>query len=136
MQINPNLVLPGNAEEVLAHYRDALGGDVEIMRFGETPVAEQVTPDWADKVVYGTLRSPGGIVNVMDAPPNRGGEPGENFIIGIQIDNRAQIDEIFAKLSAGGSVTMPLDATFWSPRFGMLTDKFGVKWMLNLEEAS
>ena len=136
MQINPNLVFNGNAEEVLAHYRDALGGEVEIMRFGEMPSAEQVTPEWADKVVYGTLRSPGGIVNVMDAPPDRGGEPGENFIIGIQADSTAQIDEIFAKLSAGGSVTMPLDATFWSPRFGMLTDKFGIKWMLNLAEAS
>ncbi len=53
-------------------------------------------------------------------------------MLGIQSESRAQIDEIFSKLSAGGSVTMPLDKTFWSPRFGMLTDKFGIKWMLNL----
>jgi PhnB protein len=136
VQLNPNLVFNGNAEEVLAHYRDALGGEVEITRFAQTPVAQRVSADWADKIVYGTLRSPAGIVNVMDAPPGRGGEPGENFILGIQTESTAQLDEIFSKLSAGGSVTMPPDATFWSPRFGMLTDKFGIKWMINLVEAS
>jgi PhnB protein len=136
MQLNPNLVFNGNAEEVLAHYRDALGGEVEITRFGQTPVAEEVAPEWADKVVYGTLRSPAGIVNVMDAPPGRGGEAGDNFILGIQTESRAQVDEIFSKLCAGGSVMMPLDKTFWSPRFGMLTDKFGIRWMINLVEAA
>ncbi len=136
MQLNPNLAFNGNAEEVLAHYRDALGGDVQITRFGETPIAQQLPPEWAGKIVYGTLHSPAGAINVMDAPPGRGEEPGGNFMLGIQSESREQIDEIFSKLSAGGSVTMPLDKTFWSPRFGMLTDKFGIKWMLNLVEAS
>ncbi len=136
MQLQPNLAFNGNAEEVLAHYRDALGGKVEITRFGETPLAQQMPPECAAKVAYGTLRSPAGTINAMDAPPGRAGEPGGNFTIGVQSESREQIDEIFSKLAAGGSVTMPLDKTFWSPRFGMLTDKFGIKWMLNLVEAS
>ncbi len=136
MQLQPNLAFDGNAEEVLAHYCDALGGEIEITRFGDTPVAHEVPPEWAGKVVYGTLRSPAGVINAMDAPPGRGGEPGGNFMLGVQTESREQIDAIFSKLSAGGSVTMPLDKTFWSPRFGMLTDKFGIKWLLNLNEAA
>ena len=136
MQLQPNLAFNGNAEEVLAHYRDALGGEIEITRFGQTPAAQEVPPEWAGKVVYGTLRSPAGTINAMDAPPGRAGAPGDNFILGIQTESREQIDEIFSKLSAGGSVMMPLDKTFWSPRFGMLTDKFGIKWMINLVEAA
>ena len=131
MQLNPNLVFNGNAEEVLNHYRHALGGDVEIMRFSQSPEAASVSPEWANKVIYGTLRSPAGVVNVMDATPDRAGAPGDNFILGIEADTRAQTDEIFSKLAAGGSVTMPLDKTFWSQRFGMLTDKFGIKWMVS-----
>lgn len=136
MQLQPNLAFNGNAEEVLAHYRDALGGEVEIRRYGETPLAQQMPPECKAKVAYGTLRSPAGTINAMDAPPGRAGEPGDNFILGVQSESREQIDEIFSKLSAGGSVTMPLEKTFWSARFGMLTDKFGIKWMLNLVEAS
>jgi PhnB protein len=132
MQLNPNLAFNGNAEEVLDHYRNALGGDVEIVRFAGTPAAGSVSPEWATKVLYGTLRSPVGTVNVMDAPADRAGKPGDNFSIGIQTESEAQTDAIFSKLAQGGVVTMPLDKTFWSPRFGMLTDKFGIKWMVSL----
>jgi PhnB protein len=134
MKLNPNLVFSGIAESVLEHYRDALGGDVEIMRFADSPAAGSVEPAWANKVIYGTLRSPAGNLNVMDAPPGRAGTPGSNFVLGIETESRAQVDQIFSKLSASGAVTMPLDKTFWSPRFGMLTDKFGIKWMINLCE--
>jgi PhnB protein len=136
MKLNPNLVFNGIAESALEHYRDALGGDIEIMRFADSPAAGSVEPDWADKVIYGTLRSPAGNLNAMDAPPDRGGTSGDNFVLGIETESRSQVDEIFSKLSAGGAVTMPLDKTFWSPRFGMLTDKFGIKWMINLCEPS
>ena len=67
MKLNPNLVFNGIAEPALEHYRDALGGDIEIMRFADSPAAGSVEPDWADKVIYGTLRSPAGNLNAMDA---------------------------------------------------------------------
>ena len=136
MELNPNLVFNGNAEEVLHYYRDALGGELQIMRFGESPAAAEVPPEWSNKVVYGTLRSQAGVVNAMDAPPGRGGAPGDNFILGVQTDTAAQTDKLFAKLAAGGSIIMPLDKTFWSPRFGMCADKFGVKWMVNLTDGN
>jgi PhnB protein len=132
MSLTPNLVFTGNAEEALEHYRDALGGDLQIMRFGESPEAAAVSPEWRNKVIYGSLRSPTGAVNVMDAPPDRAGTPGDNILLGIETENDSLVDEIFAKLSAGGTVIMPLGKTFFSPKFGMLADKFGIKWMVNL----
>jgi PhnB protein len=136
MSLTPNLVFTGNAEEALEHYRDALGGDLQIMRFGESPEAAAVSPEWRDKVIYGTLRSPAGAVNAMDAPPGRAGVPGDNILLGIETANDTSVDQIFAKLSAGGTVLMPLGKTFWSRRFGMLADKFGIKWMISLTETA
>lgn len=135
MQISPHLVFPGNSEAVLQHYRDALGGDLEIMRFAGSPAEEQMPAGWGEKVLYGTLRSPFGLVHCMDASPERAGTPGDNFVLGVDTDSEAQTDEIFAKLLAGGSVVMPLQKTFWSPKFGMLTDRFGIKWMVNFQGA-
>jgi PhnB protein len=133
MQLSPHLTFNGIAETVLEHYRDAIGGRVEIMRFAGTPAAGDVSSEWADKVLYGTLVSPAGIVNVMDAPPGRAGEPGDNFMLGVNTDSEAQTDAVFAKLAEGGAVIMPLEKTFWSSRFGMVADKFGVKWLVNCQ---
>jgi len=80
---------------------------------------------------YGLLRSPLGNLAAMDAPPQRAGEPGGSFGLSLETQNEAQAEEIFAKLSAGGEVTMPLERTFWAKKFGMCSDKFGIKWMVN-----
>jgi PhnB protein len=130
--MQPNLAFNGNAAEALAHYRDAFGGDLNIMRFAGSPAAGEVPAEWSDKVLYGTLSSPLGVVNTMDAPPGRGPQmPGDNFSIGVLPASAAQAEAVFAKLAAGGSVLMPLEKTFWAERFGMVTDKFGIKWMIN-----
>lgn len=131
MQLTPNLVFKGNAESALHHYHQALGGELEIRRFSETPAANSVSAEWADKVAHGSLRSPAGTVSAMDAPCERGGAAGDNFVLSLETHEQSQTDEVFAKLLDGGTVDMPLEKTFWSPRFGMLTDKFGIKWMVN-----
>jgi PhnB protein len=137
MQLQPNLVFNGNAQDALEHYRDALGGELEIFRFAGTPAAAEAPPEYGDKVLYGTLRSPLGVINAMDCPPGRGPvSAGDNFSIGIQSPDGSQIDAIFAKLSEGGAVMMPLGETFYSPKFGMTEDKYGIKWMLNLNRES
>jgi PhnB protein len=134
--MQPNLIFKGNAADVLAYYREAFGGELDITHFAGSPAAEYAPPGWGDKVVYGTLYSPLGIVHAMDAPPGRAGEPGDNFAISIQTPTEAATESVFAKLSADGAVTMPLEKTFWSPKFGMCTDKFGVKWMISLTPAA
>jgi PhnB protein len=130
MSLTPTLFFKGDAEEALELYRDALGGNVDIRRYSEAAGRENGTDGWDNKVMYGMLTSAHGIVAAMDAPPERAGDPGDNFAIAIQT-SKDDTDGVFEKLSAGGSVTMPLQETFYSPRFGMLTDRFGVKWFVS-----
>jgi PhnB protein len=131
LMLNPTLHFKGNAEDVLRHYRSALGGEVFILRFEGTPAAQCVPADWTDKVLYGALNSPHGTLAIMDAPPGRGNEPGGNISISVQAESDAQIQAIFAKLSDGGSICMPLEQTFFAEKFGMVTDRYGVQWMLS-----
>ncbi len=130
MQLNPYLHFNGNAEEALEFYRGALGGDVEIMRFEGSPAAEHAPPGWGNKVMHGRLNTPAGIVMASDAMEDHAQNAGDNFSITIQTETEGQADSIFSKLATGGTVTMPLAQTFFSAKFGMLKDKFGVGWMV------
>jgi PhnB protein len=130
MALTPHVFFNGNAEEVLELYRDALGGETEIVRFEGSPAAQGLPPEWGSKILYSALHSPLGDIGIMDAPPGRGGEAGGNFAIAIRAESEAQADAVFSKLVAGGTVIMPLGKTFWAEKFGMLSDKFGTKWMV------
>jgi PhnB protein len=129
--LNPSLFFKGNAQDALEFYRDALGGDISIVRFQGTPAAQDVPQDYLGKVLYGSLQSPLGTLAAMDAPPGRGGDPGSNFAIAVEAESEAQVESIFSKLSAGGNVMMPTAQTFFAKRFGMCTDKFGIRWMIS-----
>jgi PhnB protein len=132
MSMTPNLIFSGNAEAALTHYRAAFGGEMEIARYSEAPAGSPVEPEWADKVMHGSLRSPLGIISVMDAPPDRAGSPGDNFAIGIRTEDEAQAATTFSKLAAGGTVIMPFEKTFFAKKFGMCADKFGFKWLVQV----
>lgn len=132
MPLTSYFVFPGEAEEVLNFYHAALGGTLDIQRYGGSPVEAMAPPGWSDKVLHGLLVSPVGNIGVMDTTPERAGTAGGgNFMVSIELADQAQASAIFAALGAGGDVTMPLEKTFWSPLFGMLIDKFGTKWMVN-----
>jgi PhnB protein len=132
MSMRPNLNFAGHAADVLAHYRAALGGELEIMRFADSPAAEFAPPEWGDKIMYGRLRTPFGEVDVMDAPPGRASEIGGNVAIAIDVDDEEHAARIFADLADGGTVLMPFEATFFARKFGMTADKFGVRWMVSV----
>jgi PhnB protein len=130
MAINPYIHFNGNAEEALEHYRDALGGDLQIMRFAGSP-AESCAPDgWGQKVLHGALQTNVGLILAGDASKEQVKNPGDNIEIAVQVENEVDAERIFAKLGQDGSVTMPLAETFFSPKFGMLVDKFGIKWIV------
>jgi PhnB protein len=135
MSLRPNLMFAGNAESALTHYRAALGGELEIIRFAGSPAEEHVPADWSTKVLYGAVHSPYGEVNVMDAPPGREGTPGDNFAIAVDVDDEHRAADVFAKLAADGTVLMPFEKTFFARKFGMANDKFGVRWMVNVPQA-
>ncbi len=136
MQMNTYLTFDGRCEEAFTFYARSLGGSIESMfRHGETPGADQVPADWRDKIMHATLNLPGGILMGSDAPPGSVPVTPAGFAISLHPKEPSEAERIFAALSEGGTVQMPIQETFWSVRFGMLTDRFGIPWMVNCEQA-
>ncbi len=133
--INPYLNFPGNAEEAFNFYKSVLGGElVGLTRFSDTQEGSKLKPDEKEKLMHVSL--PIGKNNTLmatDALESMGHKvtPGTNFHISITADSKEEATKIFNGLSKGGKITMPLADTFWGDYFGMLTDKFGVQWMIN-----
>ena len=130
MAINPYIHFNGNAEEALGHYRDALGGELQILRFAGSP-AEGCAPEgWGQKVLHGALQTNVGLILASDASTDQVSNPGDNIEVAVQVDSEAEAERIFKKLASDGTVTQPLTETFFSPKFGMLVDKFGIRWIV------
>lgn len=133
MLVEPYLFFEGRCEEAMAFYTKAVGAKVEaLMRYGESPEPpppDMVPPDSQNKVMHALFRI--GDSAVMGSDGNCSGKQTfSGFSLTLTVPNEAEAREKFAALSEGGTVTMPLDKTFFSPSFGMLTDKFGVGWMV------
>lgn len=136
MQMNTYLTFDGQCEEAFTFYASQLGGSIQsIFRHGETPGAEHVPAEWRDKVMHARLNLPGGVLMGSDAPPGAVTSTPAGFAIALHPAEPAEAERIFAALSEGGTVQMPIQETFWSVRFGMLTDRFGIPWMVNCEQA-
>lgn len=134
MQIQPYLFFNGRCEEAIEFYRSALGARLEmLMRYRESPDPPppgMLPPGWEDKVMHASLRVGEAVVMASDGCT---AEPGfSGFSLSIAPPDVAAAERAFAALAEGGKVTMPLGKTFWSPCFGMLTDRFGVNWMINV----
>ncbi|MEO8807364.1 MAG: VOC family protein [Burkholderiaceae bacterium] len=135
MQIQPYLFFNGRCEEAIDFYRKALGAEVEmIMRFSENPdpvPPGMLPPGSENKVMHAALRIGGAVVMASDGMAS--GETNfKGFSLSIDAPDEAGVDRLFNALADGGAVTMPLGKTFWSPRFGMVTDRFGVGWMVSV----
>ena len=129
-----------NTEEVFTFYKSVFGGEFlegKINRFGEIPAQEGMAPlAEADKnlVMHVALPILGGhLLMGTDAPESLGFKvnQGNNVYIALHTDSRSQADSLFAKLSVGGAVEMPLQDMFWGDYYGSFTDQFGIKWMIN-----
>ena len=133
MLVQAYLFFDGRCEEALGFYQRALGAELEMMmRFKEAPPPSSpgmVPPGSEDKVMHASFRI--GDTTVMASDGRCLGKPSfQGFALSITAANEAQADRTFAALADGGEVQMPLGKTFFSPRFGMLTDRFGVSWMV------
>ena len=125
----------GNTEEAFNFYKSALGGKiVNIQRFGDAPNADQMSEADKQKVMHIALEAPDNIslmgndhVDFMGGPFNAG----NNFSLSFHPDNEALADKLFNSLSEGGTVMVPMSKAPWGDYFGMFTDKFGIKWMIN-----
>jgi PhnB protein len=133
MQVQPYLNFDGRCEEALEFYRTALGAEqTRLMRFKECPEPQQrgmITPGTEDKVMHSTFRV--GDTTVMASDGRCQGKSGfQGISLSLTVKNDAEAERYFKALSNGGQVTMPLTKTFFSSQFGMVTDRFGVPWML------
>lgn len=135
IRIQPYLFFGGRCDEAIAFYREALGAEVEmLMRFRDSPEAPPegtLPPGFEDKVMHASLRVGETTLMASDGCGEAGGFAG--FSLSYAAPSEADAAAVFAALAEGGTVQMPLSKTFWSPCFGMLTDRFGVAWMVNVE---
>jgi PhnB protein len=132
--VQPYLFFGGRCEEAIEFYRKALGAEVaRLVRFKEAPEPQPEMPEcFEEKIMHATLRI--GETILMASDGRCEGEANfEGFSISLTVTDEAEADRIFAALSEGGLATMPLEKTFWAPKFGMLQDRFGVGWMVSVE---
>ena len=134
MRVNPYLLFNGRCQEAFTFYAECLGGKIEAMLpHAGTPAEGHVPPEWREKIMHARLSLGEDVIMGSDAPPGHF-EP-KGFSVAIQLSDPAEADRIFQRLSAGGTVTMPIQQTFWAVRFGMLVDRFGTPWMVNCQPA-
>ena len=139
--VNTSLNFPGTTEEAFNFYRSVFGGDFNgpIHRMGGAPSMPGQPPlSDADKQLVMHVELPilgGHLLMGTDATESMGFQlvAGNNVHISLQTDTRAQTDQLFNALAAGGKVQMPLQDMFWGAYYGSLRDRFGVQWMLNCE---
>jgi len=130
MHVQPYLNFDGRCDEALEFYKKALGAKVGmLMRFKDAPEKSMITPGSENKVMHSQVQV--GDTTVLMSDGRCTGEANFHGIaLALSVDSEAEADKIFAGLADGGQVQMPLGKTFFSPRFGMLSDKFGVGWMI------
>jgi PhnB protein len=129
--VNPYIAFRGNCREAMEFYKQALGAEeLYAQTYGESPMEGMGSPD---AIMHATLKIGDTHVMFCDDLHSPEFSTGGNISLAIGLDDVDKAKTYFANLSEGGTVTMPLDKTFWAEAFGMLTDKFGVKWMVNCD---
>lgn len=134
MKLATYLMFEGNCREAFTFYEKVLGGKIlAMMDHRGTPAEAQVSPEWKDKILHACLEVGGQMLMASDAPPGRSDGPMRSVFVNAMVATPEEAERVFADLSEGATVTMPIGETFWSPRFGMLKDRFGTNWMVNCD---
>ncbi|MFJ1730063.1 VOC family protein [Streptomyces sp. NPDC088254] len=129
-RLNPYLSFAGDARQAMEFYQEVFGGTLTVNTFGE--YGKPDAPE-ADKVMHAMLETGSGFTLMgADTPPGMEYVPGNNFSVSLSGDDEAELRGYWEKLSAGGSVGVPLERQMWGDVFGMCTDRFGIPWMINI----
>lgn len=132
--IQAYLTFNGNCREVMEFYAAALGGEVSLFRYDEAPGAPPA--EGGDRIMHARLMSGTAVLMASDMPPGRSTVVGGNVQLSIECESREEEERILAALGEGATNIMLLQDTFWGSHFGMLTDKYGVRWSLDLPTTS
>lgn len=124
----------GRCAEAFAFYARCLGGQILMqLRYGDSPTGDPVPAEHRDRIMHVRLQARGLVLMGSDMPAHMAFEGFKGFVLSVPVSDAAEGERLFRVLSEGGQVTMPYNATFWSPGFGMLVDRFGVPWMVNTD---
>jgi len=133
MQVIPFLCFQGDCEAAFKFYEQCLDAECgEVFRYAGSPMAGQVPPDWGDKIMHGNFTIAGRTFQAADVLPAQYEEP-KGFSLALQLGSAVEAERIFADLAEGGSVVIPLEKTFWAERFGVVTDRFKITWLVNCD---
>jgi PhnB protein len=130
-RLNPYISFKDNSRAAMEFYKTVFGGTLTMNTFKEFHASQDPSED--DKIMHAMLEADNGITFMAsDTPSGMEYRPGSNMSMSLSGDNEAELRSYWEKLSAGGTVTMPLEKAPWGDTFGMVTDKFGVQWMVNI----
>jgi len=133
VQLNPYLFLAGSARDALAFYHEVLGGELEIVTFGQAGMATD--PQDEDLVMHGELRTPDGLVLMAaDTPSGHPPPTGSAIAISLSGDDEDRLLAIWARLAEEAAVELPIERAPWGDMFGQLVDRFGTTWMISIGE--
>jgi PhnB protein len=132
--LTPYLHFNGNTAEAMKFYQSVLGGEVIMQTFGEANMAQ--TPEEKSRIVHASLKNEACSIMASDGHINMQIKFGDNVSLSLMGHDASKLTDIFKKFAQGGRVTMPLAKQFWGDTFGMVTDKFGVHWMVNIDAQS
>ncbi|WP_287899951.1 VOC family protein [Arthrobacter sp.] len=129
--LNPYLNFQDNARQAMEFYQGALGGELTLNTFGEFHASDD--PAEADKIMHALLKTPAGFTLMAADTPNQMQFTGHaGFSVSLSGDDAAELQGYWYALSEGGQVVMPLERQIWGDTFGMVVDRFGVTWMVNI----
>lgn len=136
VKLNPYIGRDGDAREMMEYYHKIFGGELTMQTYGESPVP---APDsHKDHIMHSDLEADGISIMASDAPPDMP-MSSKHSNISLSLSGKAgdedKLKQVFEQLSDGGKVTMPMEKQFWGDHFGMVDDKFGNSWMVNIEGA-
>jgi PhnB protein len=137
MKVTPHVSIgfDGRCEEAFRFYERCLNGTLAfILRWGNSPAAADAPPGWDAKIYHATLEVGDTVINGGDVHPDRYQRPG-GFEFVLPMADELDAERVFEALSDGGQIAMPLQETFWARRFGVLVDRFGIRWCVNCERA-
>jgi len=134
MRANAHLTFRGECEAAFRFYEQTLGGQlITMLRYGDSPMAASVPPDWRDKIVHATLSlGDGSLLLGADVEPEHYQQP-RGFYVLLTVATANDAQRVFSALAEGGRVEMALQKTFWSEAFGVVVDRFGVPWEVGCE---
>jgi len=131
-RLNPYISFAGDARQAMEFYEQVFGGTLTLNTFGEFGAEEQPAG-----IMHGMLETPNGYTIMgADNPPGQPHQPGSNITVSLSGDDVDELRGYWTKLSDGGTIAVPLEKQMWGDEFGMLTDKFGIPWMVNISDPS